>query len=104
MILEDLLGSKTKVRILRVLVKYGEINMTALSREALAPYLFTRDYVTKLKKYGLVEEKKFGRIRIIKLISNDIRVQSLIDLFNTFENLRDSYKKPRHHEPSRDLF
>lgn len=67
--LEDIFSSKGAVRVLKVLSRYGEANITAVHRECGVNYRFLKRYVEKLKKYGILKEKRFGRVRI--LVWND---------------------------------
>jgi DNA-binding transcriptional ArsR family regulator len=84
--IEDIFGSKSKIKILATLVKLREINIAGLVRACDSGYTAIERSLKDLEKLGIVNEKRFGRIRIIKLVENDIRVQAIIKLFEAFED------------------
>jgi len=85
-LIEDIFGSKSKIKILAALVKLREINIAGLVRACGSGYTAIERSLKDLEKLGIVSEKRFGRIRIVKLVENDMRVQAIIKLFETFEN------------------
>ena len=66
-LLVEALGSRGRVRILYVLSKVSRISITRLAREAGLGYESARGHVSKLVKLGLVEEKRIGRVVIVRL-------------------------------------
>lgn len=78
-ILVEALGSRGRVRILYVLAKMGRTSMTRLAREARLGYESTRDHVAKLAKLGLVEERRVGRIVLVRLSDHPLadRIRAL---------------------------
>lgn len=85
-LIEDIFGSKSKIKILAALVKLREINIAGLVRVCGSGYTAIERSLKDLEKLGIVSEKRFGRIRIIKLVENDVRTQAIIKLFEAFEN------------------
>lgn len=85
-IIEKMLGSKSKIRILATLIKLREINIASLVKACGSGYTAVERSLKDLEKIGIINEKRFGRIRIIKLVENDNRVQALIKLFEVFSN------------------
>ncbi|MEM3832032.1 MAG: winged helix-turn-helix domain-containing protein [Thermoprotei archaeon] len=86
--IEKMLGSKSKIRILATLVKYREINIASLVKICGSGYTAVERSLKDLEKIGIITEKRFGRIRIIKLTENDKRVQALIKLFETLNKTK----------------
>lgn len=83
-VLERVFGSRAKVRVLEVLVKEKEINITGLSRKSGVGFKIVKNIIEDFKEMGLVEEKAFGRIRIVKLVVDDPRVKAIINLYSRF--------------------
>lgn len=81
--IESLLGSKARVRILRVLIEKGELNITAIAREAEVNYKTATRHLEDLKRTGIVTEKIFGRIRVFRINLGDPRVEVLRCLFES---------------------
>ncbi|BDR90909.1 winged helix-turn-helix domain-containing protein [Vulcanisaeta souniana] len=83
--IEDIFSSRVRIRILRTLIKYKEVNITKLSRELGINHKVIEYHIEALKRLGVAEEKRFGRIRIIRLSENDPRVLAIERLFTELE-------------------
>jgi DNA-binding transcriptional ArsR family regulator len=85
MAIEDVLSSKGRVRILRILAEIGELNISDIARRAGLNYATTNQHLKALEDAGLVQHKKFGRIRIFRFNEENLRaktVKKLIDLWD----------------------
>lgn len=63
--LEDL-GSVGILRVLETVTKHGPLNISLLGRKTGLNHGSCSLHVKKLVEFGLVEEKKYGAIRMIK--------------------------------------
>lgn len=63
---EEILGSKGRIRVLQVLTESGELNISEVSRRTGLNYTSVERHLMKLKELGLLEEKRYGKIRIFK--------------------------------------
>ncbi|MEM0232462.1 MAG: winged helix-turn-helix domain-containing protein [Candidatus Nezhaarchaeales archaeon] len=86
MSIESLLGSKPRVKILKVLIDKGELNITAIAREAGVNHKTALRHLEELRRVGVVTEKVFGRVRIFKINSEDPRVEALKMLFKSISS------------------
>lgn len=66
MSIEDVFSSKGRVRILRILSEIGELNISEIARRAGLNYATTNQHLQLLENFGLIQHKKFGRIRIFR--------------------------------------
>lgn len=80
-----MLSSRGRVRVLRVLLSAGELNISELVKRARLNHTAVDIHVEALKQVGLLEEKHFGRVRILKARLEDPRVQALKKAFEVFE-------------------
>jgi DNA-binding transcriptional ArsR family regulator len=87
---ENLLGSKARIRILKVLLDKGELNITAIAKEAEVNYKTASRHLEELKDMGVITEKVFGRVRIFKVNHDDPRVKALKSMFNSIGGLNGS--------------
>jgi len=87
---ENLLGSKARIRILRVLLDKEELNITAIAREAEVNYKTALHHLEELKSMGIITEKVFGRVRIFKINHEDPRVKALKNMFNSISSVSGS--------------
>ncbi|MEZ0319921.1 MAG: winged helix-turn-helix domain-containing protein [Pyrobaculum sp.] len=65
--IEVILGAPLRIRIIMTLWKYGEINATELAHILGTNYRGLIRHVQELSKFGIVEEKRVGRIRLVRL-------------------------------------
>jgi len=61
---EEILGSKGRIRVLKVLSESGELNISEVSRRTGLNYTSVERHLMKLKKMDLLNEKRYGKIRI----------------------------------------
>ena len=83
MSVEDLLGSRARIKILKVMLNKEELNITAIAREAGVNYKTALRHLEELKGMGVITEKVFGRIRIFKVNHDDPRVKALRVMFDS---------------------
>ncbi len=84
--IEELFSSKGRVRILKELATSSELNISELCRRVELNHSSTKSHLEVLLASGLVEEKKFGRIKIYRYRIEDIRARSIRNLFNLWDS------------------
>lgn len=84
--LEDVFQSKGRIKILKILAKEGELNISEIARRAHMNHNSTRYHLNFLVKANILQEKKFGRIRIYRFRKESIRVRAIKNLFEIWEN------------------
>jgi len=83
--IEDILSSKGRILILKILAEMDELNISAIARGANLNHTVTTQHLEFLIKAGLVQEKRFGRIKIFRYRIEDIKARSLKKLFEIWE-------------------
>jgi len=71
---EEILGSKGRIRVLEVLTESGELNISEVSRRTGLNYTSVARHLTKLKDMGLLNEKRYGKIRIFEVTFRNFSV------------------------------
>ena len=84
--IEDGLSSRGRVLILKTLAEMEELNISAIARVANLNHSTTTQHLSFLTKVGLVQEKKFGRIKIYRFKTEDIRACSLAKFIEIWES------------------
>ena len=84
--IEDVFSSRGRVRILKVLVRAGELNITEIARRAGLNYAGTNRHLEALRRMGLLDEKSFGKIRIFRYRSEDPRAKAIEQLMNSWQS------------------
>ncbi len=77
--LEKIFGSLAKVKILELLAKEGELNVTAISKRVGANHSRMKMHLEDLKSLKLIEEKKFGKIRIFQINEKTLAGKTIKD-------------------------
>ena len=67
--LHKIFGSVGKVKILLLLAKTRELNITAISKNTGLNHSSVKQHIFSLQKLQIVQEKRFGRIRIVTINS-----------------------------------
>jgi len=83
---EELLGSRWKVRMIKELVNENEINISALVKRSHSFFRTATEYIEFLKEIGLVKEKRFGKVRIVVVNRNSeyyFLLKRLIEVIET---------------------
>jgi len=83
--IEDVLSSKGRVRILRILADIGELNISEIARRAGLNYATTNQHLKVLEDYELVKHKKFGRIRIFRYNEGNPRARMIKQLMELWD-------------------
>jgi DNA-binding transcriptional ArsR family regulator len=71
---EEILGSKGRVRVLQVLTESSELNISEVSRRTGLNYTSVERHLVKLQRLGLLREKRYGKIRIFEAAFKSLRV------------------------------
>ncbi|MGC8572888.1 MAG: ArsR family transcriptional regulator [Caldisphaera sp.] len=85
--IEKVLASKGKVRILKVLMKEGQVNISRLVKLTGLHHDVIVKNMEELKEMGIVEEKRYGRLRIYMIDLRDPKISGLYEIFKEIENL-----------------
>lgn len=84
MSVEEIFSSKGRVKVLKVLAEKGEMNISEITRKAALNHTTAAAHLRKLCDLGIVEEKRFGRIRIFRFRKEDSRGWAIQSLFESF--------------------
>jgi len=84
MAIEEVLSSKGRVKILKILADIGELNISEIAKRAGLNYTTTNEHLMVLEHSGLVLHKRFGRIRIFRFNENNQRAEMIRKLFDSW--------------------
>lgn len=83
--LEETLSSRGKIRVLRVLVEMGELNISEIVRRTGLNYTTTSQHLRSLENLEIVKEKRFGKIRIYRFNAENPRAKAIGQLIRQWE-------------------
>jgi len=76
-LIEQILSSKNRIRILKYLLAKEKANITMISRELNIHHLNAIEHLVFLEKKGIVRRKKYGKVTIFSLNNSNPIVYSL---------------------------
>ena len=88
MAIEEVFSSKGRVRILKILTKIGELNISEIARRTGLNYTTTNQHLQALEDHRLVRHKSFGRIRIFRLDEENPRARMVKELIEFWEQTK----------------
>jgi len=80
MSMEEVFSSRGKVKILKILVEIGELNISEIARRSGLNYATTNRHLQALEASGLIKHKNFGRIRIFRFNEESRRARMIKEL------------------------
>jgi DNA-binding transcriptional ArsR family regulator len=84
--IETVFSSKGRVKILRILVEIGELNISEIARRAKLNYTTTNQHLQVLETSGIVRHKNFGRIRIFRFNNENPRAKGIKELIEEWNS------------------
>lgn len=84
-LIEDLLGSKARVKILKALALNGELTISLIIKITKLNYSNVTNHLNHLKDLDLIQEKKFGRIKIFRYRMENIKARSFKKFIDIWE-------------------
>ena len=85
-LIEELLGSKPRVKILKTLAKNEELTISLIINQTRSNYSNVMKHLNHLKNLDLIQEKKFGRIKIYRYKIENIKARSLKKFIDIWED------------------
>lgn len=90
---ENVLGNRLRLKILKTLNQMGELNVSEIARRVGANHKTTMKHLKILEDEGVLYCKRFGRIRLYRFAVNSAKaraVQSLIENWEKTEKISKS--------------
>jgi len=80
--LEDVLSSKGRIKIIKVLAKEIELNISEIARQSQLNHSTACKHLDFFEKAGIVQKKVFGRIKIYRFKLENVKVRGMKALFD----------------------
>jgi len=81
--LEDVFCSKTRMKILKLLWKFGQLNTSDLAHRLGSSHLATLRHLTLLKEEGIVTQRMSGRTRFFRF-AHTMKAKATIKLLEVW--------------------
>ncbi|NVM05322.1 MAG: winged helix-turn-helix transcriptional regulator [Candidatus Helarchaeota archaeon] len=84
--LEEILSYKARIKIILLLVKVGELNITEIARRTNLNNKTCKEHLKYLTKVKVIQEKKYGKIRIYRLRVENPKIRSLTNFVQNWNS------------------
>jgi predicted transcriptional regulator len=84
--IEEVFSSRGRVKIIRVLAKRNELNISEIARQANLNHSTACQHLEFLEKAGVIQKKVFGRIKIYRFRLENVRAKAIKHLFDLWED------------------
>ena len=88
---EDVFSSKLRMKILKILVQMGELNVSEIARRLGVNYVTTSKHLRILEDEGILRQKLFGRIRLYRFNENSPKARAVQNLVEVWERTNKNY-------------
>jgi DNA-binding transcriptional ArsR family regulator len=78
--LDDVFSSRGRAKILDLLARHGEMNISEIIKRTSLNHSSTRAHLKSLEELGFIQEKIFGRIKIYRFRVEDVNARALKNL------------------------
>ena len=85
---EEVLGNRLRLKILKVLSNVRELNISEIARKACANHKTVAKHLEVLEKEGILQHKKFGRIQLYRLNEASPKARAVKTLMDSWESPR----------------
>ena len=86
--IEDVFSSRLRIKILKILLFTGELNVSEIARRLAVNYRTTRDHLDVLENEDMIKHKLFGRIRLYKLNKSSPKTKAVQTLIQIWERMQ----------------
>jgi len=83
--IEDVFSSRLRMRILKILMQVGELNISEIARRLGVNYKTTDKHLEILEDEDMIKHKVFGRIRLFRLNISSPRTKAIQNLIEVWE-------------------
>ena len=93
--LEEVFSSKPRMKILKLISRLGELNVSDVARRIGVNFTTTSRHLRILEDEGILQQRTYGRIRMYRFNQASAKakaVQTLIDVWET-ENVKEKKTK-----------
>jgi len=84
---EDVFSSKLRMKILKVLVRMGELNVSEIARRMGVNYSMTDRHLKVLEEEGILQHIVFGRIRLYRFNQYSSKAKAVQNLIEAWEKV-----------------
>lgn len=85
--IEEFFSSKLRMKILKLFLKLGELNVSEVTRRLGANYKTAKRHLKILENEGILQHKTFGRIHLYRINESSPKTRVLRELVECWDKL-----------------
>jgi predicted ArsR family transcriptional regulator len=82
---EDVFSSRLRIKIVKILMQMGELNISEIARRLSINHKAASRHLQVLEEEDILQQKVFGRIRMYRIKENSPKAKAVQNLIETWE-------------------
>jgi predicted transcriptional regulator len=83
--LEEVLSSKSRMKILKLIYQLGQLNVSDVARRLKLNFVSTSKHLKLLESAGILQERTYGRVRMYRFNESSAKAKALQNLLDVWE-------------------
>jgi predicted transcriptional regulator len=83
--LEEVLSSKSRMKILKLIYQLGQLNVSDVARRLKLNFVSTSKHLKLLESEGILQERTYGRVRMYRFNDGSAKAKALQNLIDVWE-------------------
>ena len=83
--LEEVLSSKSRMKILKLIYQLGQLNVSDVARRLKLNFVSTSKHLKLLESEGILQERTYGRVRMYRFNECSAKAKALQNLLDVWE-------------------
>jgi predicted transcriptional regulator len=83
--LEEVLSSKSRMKILKLIYQLGQLNVSDVARRLKLNFVSTSKHLKLLESEGILQERTYGRVRMYRFNDGSAKAKTLQNLLDVWE-------------------
>jgi len=83
--LEEVLSSKSRMKILKLIYQLGQLNVSDVARRLKLNFVSTSKHLKLLESEGILQERTYGRVRMYRFDDGSAKGKALQKLLDVWE-------------------
>jgi predicted transcriptional regulator len=84
--LEEVFSSKSRMKILKLVYKLGQLNVSDVARRLKLNYASTSEHLKVLESEGILQERTYGRVRMYRFNEGSAKAKAVQNLIDAWEH------------------
>ena len=83
--LEEVLSSKSRMKILKLIYQLGQLNVSDVARRLRLNFASTSKHLKLLESEGILQERTYGRVRMYRFNEGSAKAKAVQNLLDVWE-------------------